>query len=63
MVDRGSRWAIVASLTWVVLAAFAILGTHVDVVAQLGSGDMAAELWEAPALVAPHAQALPPREC
>jgi hypothetical protein len=34
MSEKQSRFAIVASLLWVVLAVFVILGTHGDVIAQ-----------------------------
>jgi hypothetical protein len=34
MSEKQSRFAIVASLLWIVLAVFVILGTHGDVIAQ-----------------------------
>lgn len=57
MVDRESRLAIVASLAWVVLAAFAILGTHADVLAQLGTSEVRPE-----AAVEREAMLAPPTE-
>lgn len=64
MIDRGSRLAIAASLAWVILAAFTILGTHVDVVAQLGTRDTATERAAEPTtLLAPSAVAPVVDEC
>ena len=40
MSERQSRFAIAASLLWVVLAVFVILGTHGDVIAQLGADEI-----------------------
>ncbi len=40
MSEKQSRLAIAASLLWLLLASFVILGTHADVVAQLGADEV-----------------------
>ncbi len=40
MSEKQSKLAIAASLLWLALASFVILGTHTDVVAQLGADEV-----------------------
>lgn len=40
MSEKQSKLAIAASLVWLALASFVILGTHTDVVAQLGADEI-----------------------
>ncbi len=56
MSERKSRVAIAASLLWIVLAVFVILGTHGDVVAQLGADEITVTAPDAGVVVAPLAK-------
>lgn len=49
MSEIRSRLAIAASLLWLLLASFLILGTHADVVAQLGAEEVGMWVPTAPA--------------
>lgn len=53
MSEKQSRFAIAASLLWVVLAVFVILGTHGDAMAQLGADEISVTAPDAGAILAP----------
>lgn len=50
MSEKQSRLAIAASLLWLLLASFVILGTHTDLVAQLGADEVGLMVPSAPAI-------------
>ncbi len=55
MSEKQSRLAIAASLLWLALASFVILGTHTDVVAQLGADEVGITVPAAGVMATPEA--------
>lgn len=55
MSEIQSRLAIAASLLWLLLASFVILGTHTDAVAQLGVDEVGLGLPAIEVMAAPEA--------
>lgn len=53
MSEKQSRLAIAASLLWLALASFVILGTHTDVVAQIGADEIGVTVPAAGVMVTP----------